>query len=728
MFAFSKRLVVPRAFAHTQRRAVMLLENPRDDYIPRYGAVKVDEVKGDVEKMIEGIEGLLTKVESVTKDTATWETVMDPLDAMDLIRDCVWGPIKHLMNVKDSEALRAVHDEMQPHVVRLNLKIAQSKEILEGLKALKASTQWDSFSNAQKRAIDLNIRGIRLSGVELEGDEKKRFNEIAEELSKLSTTFKNNVLDATKEMRLLVEDKKDVEGIPQHIKDAARQAYEKSKYVDDADKTKGDAEVGPWIFDSALFVPFMQHCSNRELREKMYFLYLSRATSGESDNTPVIKRVLQLRKEKARLLGFDSFADLSLASKMAPGVKGVMDTNEQIRAACLEKAKEEVSWMKLLAGHDLRPWDTAYYTQRIKEKALNLSPEIVEYFPLEHVITQVFSVVENLFSIRLEQVDIPDEISWDPVVRMFEVKDASTGDLRGRLLVDAIVRPESKNSGAWMSGIMTKTRTSDGKQVLPSVNLVLNAPRAVGDKPSLLTTDDVVTMFHELGHSLQQLLTDIDCSQVSGISGVEWDAIELPSQFMENWFFEKKTLQHLGKHYKTGEPLDEDTIENLQSTKSFMAAAMTLRQLEFGAIDLLLHSQFNPETEDPLAFERKIKSEYSALIIEPARASNLCSFSHIFAGGYAAGYYSYMWADVLQADAFAAFEEAGLDNEEAVKATGARFRQTVLGLGGSEHPMDVFKQFRGRPPAPDALLRHLGLADHPRKDLAPLLADSAPRL
>ena len=653
---------------------------------------------------------------------------MDPLERLSEQLSRPWGVVSHLKGVRDSEELRAAYDEMQPKVVDASLRIGQSRPVYDALIALMEDEKaWDALTPAQRRAIECEVRDAKLSGVGLDGAEKERYNEIAKELSALSTEFSNNVLDATKAFSHLCTEKSEVEGLPRSaLEQAAQTAAEKGKHEG------ATAEDGPWMFtlDAPSYIAVRSHAADRSLREKVYRAYLARASEFASDgkvvkgekgdNAPLIEKILTLRAEKAKLLGYDKFAEVSMAKKMATLDRAeelLEDIRSKARPAA-EREMEEICAFAKEAGapeaeSGLMQWDVTYWSERLREAKYELKEEDLRpYFQLPAVIDGMFELAGELFDIEVVPADGEVEV-WHKDVRFFKVLGKSDGEPRAYFYLDPYTRPSEKRGGAWMDDVVGRSSAmaAPGEKVrLPTAHMVCNGTPPVGDKPSLMTHNEVTTLFHEFGHALQHMLTQESCGPVAGINQVDWDAVELPSQFMENWCYDKKVLRKMGKHYETGEPLPDDLYEKLVASKNFGSGARYLRQCHFAMTDLELHARYIPGDGPDAVFAAEKKIAEKTMIVPPiAEDRFLCGFSHIFAGGYSAGYYSYLWAEVLSADAFGAFEEAGLDDEAAVKATGGKFANTVLALGGGTAPLEVFKEFRGREPTVEALLRHNGL-------------------
>jgi len=681
--------------------------------LPPFEAIKPEHVVPAMTQLLAELEEELTTMEA--KVTPTWNGLVEPLERLGERLTWSWGIVSHLMGVKNSPELREAYETVQPQVVQFSNKLSQSQPFYKAFKALHESNDWSSLEPAQKRIVEAAIRNAELSGVGLEGEKRERFNEIQMELAELSTKFSNHVLDATKAFSMTLSSKDEVDGLPPSLLSLAAQAARA------AGEEGATAEDGPWriTLDYPSYVPFMQHSTRRDLREKLYKAFISRASTGELDNTPLIERILELRKEKAMLLGFESYAELSLASKMAPNVEAVEELLEELRRASYDAAREELEELKAFAAakgaeeaSNLQHWDISFWAERQREEKFAFSAEELRpYFPLPQVLDGLFGLVKRLFGITVTAADGTAPV-WHEDVRYFQIAD-ETGSPIAHFYLDPYSRPAEKRGGAWMDDCIGRAKiTENGTPTtrLPVAYLVCNQTPPVDGKPSLMTFNEVETLFHEFGHGLHHMLTKVDYAGASGINNVEWDAVELPSQFMENWCYDRPTLMGMAKHYETGEPLPEHYYQKLLAARHYMSGSGMLRQLHFSCVDLELHHRYLPGgDETPVDVRSRIAKTTTILPPLPEDAF-LCAFGHIFAGGYAAGYYSYKWAEVLSADAFAAFEDAGLENEDAIAATGKRYRDTVLALGGSLHPMEVFKTFRGREPSTAALLRHSGLA------------------
>lgn len=688
-------------------------DNPllRTTGLPAFDAIAAEHVVPAVRTVLSDAEKQLAELEQSVQPT--WDGLIVPMERMDIPFEYSWGAVRHLFGVRNSDELREAYETVLSEVVAFGLRFSQSKPIYEALRQIRDGESWNQLDEAQQRIIDKKILGAELSGIALAGESQERFNEIEKELSQLQTDFSNNVLDATRAYSLVITDPADAEGLPGTLRSIASASYNEHREEGTEPGTPND---GPWriTLEAPSFGPFMEHCRNRELREQIYRAYISRASSGELDNTELITRILALRAEKASLLGYENFGAMSLAKKMAPGVPEVQEMLENLRVASYPSAEKDFAEITELAnnsGHagPLAHWDVAFWAERLREQRYEYTDEEVRpYFSLERVLDGLSELLERLFSVKLVAAD-EDVPVWHEDVRFYHVQDTQSGNRIAALYLDPYSRPENKRGGAWMDDCLGRC-VIDGEVRLPVAHLVCNSTPPAGDRPSLLTFREVETLFHEFGHGLQHMLTTVNYRDAAGINNVEWDAVELPSQFMENWCYHKPTLIGMTAHFETGEPLPDDLFEKICAARTYRAGSGMLRQLLFGLTDLELHTSFDPSGgESPFDVQQRIAEKTS--ILKPLPENRfLCSFSHIFAGGYAAGYYSYKWAEVLSADAFGAFEEAGLDDEAAVRETGRRFRETVLALGGGRHPMDVFRDFRGREPSIDALLRHSGLA------------------
>ncbi len=681
--------------------------------LPRFDSIRPEHVEPAVRAVLAETEASLVELEA--SGSPTWDGLVVPLERLGDRLHRIWGVVGHLMGVRNADALRAAHEAVQPEVIRCSMRISQSSPVYELLCTLRDSPAHSALDGAQQRIIDSLLREAKLSGVGLEGDAKERFNKNALELAELATRFSNHVLDSTKAFGLVLTETDEVRGLPKSLLERAAEAQRNS---DLSGETAASAENGPWriTLDGPSYIPFMQYSPHRHLRERVFRAYLQRASEGELDNAPLIARILRLRQAQAELLGFRTYAELSLASKMAPDVESVDRLLGELRDASWEPAQREIADLREAAraagaseADSFARWDTTYWAERLREQRFAYSDEDLRpYFPLPRVLDGLFDLTQRLFGVSIVAADGEAPI-WHDDVRFFRIRDESGEDIAAFYL-DPYSRPAEKRGGAWMDECLGRTRflRRDGRLQLPVAYLVCNGSAPVGERPSLMTFAEVTTLFHEFGHGLQHMLTRVDYGLASGIRNIEWDAVELPSQFMENWCYHKPTLIGLTAHVDTGEPLPDELFEKLLAARNHMAASQMLRQLSFARLDLELHHRYDPDRESAFELQRRIAGETEILPMLPEDRF-LCGFEHIFAGGYSAGYYSYKWAEVLSADAFSAFEEAGLEHPEALRETGRRFRDTVLALGGSVSPAEVFVSFRGRDPDTEPLLRHSGL-------------------
>jgi len=677
--------------------------------LPAFDAITPEQVGEAIPALLSDLNESLSALEASFEQRLSesnalrWDEVMDPLHRLGERLRWSWGVVSHLNGVCNTPALREAHQQQQGSVVQFGNRAGQSRPIYRAIEALQAnSSQLDA---TQRRILAAELRDMQLRGVGLEGQKKQAFNTASERLAELATAFGNHVLDATNGWSLSLSSEDELAGLPASLRQLLAQAAT-------------DAGESGWRLglDMPRVVPFLKYSQRRDLREKLYRAQVGRASSGELDNNPLIVQILELKLEQAQLLGYASWAEVSLAPKMAGSVFEVEGLLEDLRAAAYPVAQQEIAALAACAGRhgapeaaELKPWDVSYWAEVLRQESFDLNSEALRpWFSLEQVLQGLFDLCQRLFDIRIVAADGEAPI-WHGDVRFFRVIEASNGEPLAGFYLDPFSRPGSKRGGAWMDECLGRSRSAAGEPVLPVAYLICNQSPPVGDTPSLMTFDEVETLFHEFGHGLQHMLTTVERPQAAGINNVEWDAVELPSQFMENWCYDRATLMGMARHWQTGEPLPESDYQKLLAARTFMAGSATLRQVHFALTDLRLHSQWTPDGgESPDQLRRQIAA--TTTVIEPiAEDAFLCAFSHIFAGGYAAGYYSYKWAEVLSADAFSAFEEVGLEQEEEIMATGRRFRDTVLSLGGSRSPSEVFESFRGRQPSSEALIRHSGL-------------------
>jgi oligopeptidase A len=698
--------------------ASTLPENPllAPTGIALFGDFRPEHVEPGVQVLLERLEGELAGLELVA--TPTFEGLVDGIEGIHDRLHYVWGLVSHLLSVRNTPELRAAHDAMQSRVIDFTMKAGQSRAVFEKLTQLRESAGWQDLEEAQQRTVRALLHVAKLSGVALEGAAKERFNNLQQELAELGTRFSNHVLDATQAFRLDLTREDEVAGLPHSLRALAAQASP----VEGA-----SAESGPWriTLEAPSCVPFLMHSRRRDLREQVFKAQRTRASSGELDNSELIVELLRKRGEAARILGFRTWAEQSLSSKMAPDIVAVEKLLEELRVVAYPAAERELEELIEFAraqgapeADDFQLWDRPYWSERLREARFDFSAEDLRpYFPMQRVLEGLFDLARRLFGISVREA-VGQVSGWNEEVTYYVLEDEEGQELAAFFL-DAYARSKDKRGGAWMNYALGRTRlfpNEQGSPRLPVAYIVCNFSPPIAGRPALLTFREVETIFHEFGHALQHMLTRVDYGLVAGIENVEWDAVELPSQFMENWCYHEPTLRGLARHHETGEPLPKALFDKIVAARTFQAGLGTLRQIEFALTDLELHHRFNPDGPmNPGGGESvlDVQERIGRLTSVGRRFEGdryLCAFGHIFAGGYSAGYYSYKWAEVLSADAFSAFEEAGLDDERAIAKTGRRFRDTVLALGGSREPMDVFQEFRGRGPSTEPLLRHSGLA------------------
>ncbi len=639
------------------------------------------------------------QVAALASDTqkATWDEVVAPLDTANDALSQAWSPVSHMNSVVNSDGLRDAYNENLAKLSEYWTELGQNKGLFNAFQRVAEQSQ--GLDAAQKKALEHNLRDFRLSGIDLPEQDQQRFAEIQKRLSELTTKFSENVLDATQGWEKHIMDEAELAGMPEMSLAAAKQAAE----------AKG-LEGYLITLEFPSYFPVITHCDNRELRREVYEAYATRAsdqgpTAGQWDNTDVMTEILALRKEKAALLGFDSYAHYSLATKMAETPEQVLQFLYDLADKSVAVARQEFAELSEYAqqtfgAESVEAWDVSYYSEKLKQARYAISQEMLRpYFPFPKVLSGMFDIAARLFDISIEEVTEFDR--WHEDARLFAV--SRDGSVIARFYLDPYARA-NKRGGAWMDVCRTRRRLDDGSLQLPTAYLVCNFNGPVGDDPALLTHNEVTTLFHEFGHGLHHMLTRMEYADVSGINGVAWDAVELPSQFMENWCWEPEALAIISGHYQTGETLPQELLDKMLAAKNFQSALFMVRQLEFSIFDFKLHHEYEIGKTNIQALLDEVRSQVAA-IAPPSFNRFQHSFSHIFAGGYAAGYYSYKWAEVLSADAFSLFEEQGIFD----KATGHQFRETILEQGGSKEPMALFVEFRGREPQVDALLRHSGI-------------------
>ncbi|OOF79974.1 oligopeptidase A [Rodentibacter caecimuris] len=669
--------------------------------LPPFSQIKPEHIQPAVEKLIQDCRDTIEQV--LNQPQFTWENFILPLTEVSDRLGRAWSPVSHLNSVKNSPDLRAAYQACLPLLSEYSTWVGQHKGLYNAYLALKNSPEFATYSVAQKKAIENSLRDFDLSGIALSEEKQKRYGEISARLSELSSQFSNNVLDATMGWEKVIEDETELKGLPESALQAAKQSAQ----------SKG-LQGYRFTLEIPSYLPIMTYCENQAIREEMYRAYATRASeqgpnAGKWDNSKIMEEILTLRVELAKLLGFNTYTELSLATKMAENPQQVLDFLDNLAKRAKPQGEKELAELqayceKEFGVTELEPWDITFYSEKQKQHLYAINDEELRpYFPEDRVISGLFELIKRIFNIRaVERFEVD---TWHKDVRFFDLIDEKD-QLRGSFYLDLYAR-ENKRGGAWMDDCMGRKRKSDGSVQTPVAYLTCNFNAPIGDKPALFTHDEVTTLFHEFGHGIHHMLTQIDVSDVAGINGVPWDAVELPSQFMENWCWEEEALAFISGHYETGEPLPKEKLVQLLKAKNFQAAMFVLRQLEFGIFDFRLHHTFDPEKMNQILDTLKAVKSQVAVIQGVDWARTPHSFSHIFAGGYAAGYYSYLWAEVLSADAFSRFEEEGIFNP----ITGKSFLDEILTRGGSEEPMELFKRFRGREPQLDALLRHKGIAN-----------------
>ncbi|MEY4729528.1 MAG: oligopeptidase [Pseudomonadota bacterium] len=672
--------------------------NPLLDFtgLPRFTDIRSEHVASAVDAQLSDNRALIQKLLSDTTQP-TWQNFVTPLDDAGEKLHRLWGAVSHLNAVMNSAELRDAYNSNLPKVTEYSAEVGQNEKLFARFKSLAASDAFHSLSKPQKKIIENDLRDFRLGGADLPVEQKPRFAELQEKLADLGAKFQDNVLDATNDFSLLIENKNELDGVPDDVLQGM------------AEEAQKENKTGYKItLHYPSYMPVMQYAHNRTLREKLYIAYVTRASEfgkAEWDNTKVIADILALRRELAAMLGYHNFAEYSLATKMAKRPTQVIDFIEEIAIKAKPYADQDVKDLQAFAREQLKidkleSWDMAYASEKLREQRYAFSEqEVKQYFPETVVLPGMFKVVETIYAVTIREAKAP---VWNSDVKFFEILNLDDKPI-GQFYLDMYAR-STKRGGAWMDDAITRRKKSGGIQI-PVAYLNCNFSAPIGGKPAVFTHDEVITLFHEFGHGLHHLLTQIDEIGVSGINGVEWDAVELPSQFMENFCWEWDVLKHMTKHVDSGMALPKELFDKMIAAKNFQSGMQTMRQLEFSLFDMRLHYDYQPEKETLLELLDEVRS-HVAVVFPPNFNRFANQFSHIFGGGYAAGYYSYKWAEVLSADAYAAFEENGVLDEK----TGDKFRREILSMGGSRPAMESFKAFRGREPSIDALLRHNGMA------------------
>ncbi len=669
-------------------------------HLPPFSAIKAEQVKPAVETAIAEARGAVERL--LHAGNISWQTLVEQLEQDSDRLGKLWSPVSHLNSVLNSPELREAYESCLPLLSDFSTWLGQHEGLYQAYLQLQQSGEFAGLSKAQQKVITNALRDFKLSGIGLSEDKKQRYGEIQSRLSELSSTFSNNTLDATQAWQKHITDETLLSGLPQDARLAA--AEEASS-----------RELSGWVFtlEFPSYIAVMTYADNRQLREEMYSAYCTRASeqgphAGQFDNSAIIDEILALKHELAQLLDFANAAEESLATKMADSPAQVLDFLTDLARRAKPQAQQDLAELSSFAreqyqAEELAAWDVTYYAEKLKQAKYSVSDEQLRpYFPETKVVPGLFSVLQKLFGITITErsgVDV-----WHPDVKFYDITDQQ-GELRGSFYLDLYARSQ-KRGGAWMDDCQGRRLLTDGAVQAPVAYLTCNFNKPVGGKPALFTHDEVVTLFHEFGHGLHHMLTKVEAAAVAGINGVAWDAVELPSQFLENWCWAPEALAIISGHYQSGEPLPEDLLAKMLAAKNFQSAMFLVRQLEFALFDMRLHSEYN--TAEGARVQQlldQVRSEVS-VIVPPHFNRFQHGFGHIFAGGYGAGYYSYLWAEVLSADAFSRFEEDGVFNAD----TGRDFLRWILERGGSAEPMELFKGFRGREPSNEALLRHMGIA------------------
>ncbi|MFT4925477.1 MAG: oligopeptidase A [Phenylobacterium sp.] len=668
--------------------------------LPEFSKISPEHVKPAVEQALTQCRKVIDQIVAIGSGY-TWDNLVMPLDERDDFYGRLWSPVSHLNSVCNSDELREAYESCLPLLSEYGTYVGQHEGLFTAYQSLADSEEYNKLNTEQKKVIDNTLRDFKLSGIGLSDEKKLRYGEIQVRLSELSSKYSNNVMDATIGWTKLITDEAQLKGLPESAIAAAKE-------------TAVSKDQQGWLFtlDFPSYYPVMTYSDDAQFREEMYTAYCTRASdqgpnAGEWDNSALMNETLALKNELALLLDFADYTASSLATKMAESKEQVMSFLHQLGDKSKAQAKADLAEVTEFAktnygAEDLQSWDVGYYSEKLKQQKYSISDELLRpYFPESKVIAGLFETVKRLFNITVTERSGVD--TWHENVRFFDIFDDSN-ELRGSFYFDLYAR-EKKRGGAWMDDCVARRRTIDGQLQKPVAYLTCNFNKPIGDKPALFTHDEVVTLFHEFGHGIHHMLTKGEATDVSGINGVPWDAVELPSQFLENWCWQPEALAYLSGHYETDEPLPQDMLDKMLAARNFQSAMMMMRQLEFSIFDLRIHSEIKDASSPSIQQLLDQTRDEVSVFAPPAFNRFQHGFSHIFAGGYAAGYFSYKWAEVLSSDAFSRFEEEGIFNQQ----TGADFLHNILEKGGSEEPMDLFKAFRGREPSIEPLLRHCGI-------------------
>ena len=670
--------------------------------LPHFDLIKTEHVEPAIDQILQDNRN---KIEQLTAlEDISWNTLARPVEELDNRLNDAWSAVSHLNAVVNDEALRDAYNNCLAKLTAYSTEVGQNKALCDAYKTLANSAEYKTLDQQSQKAIENILKSFHLSGVDLDDDKKARFSDLSNRLSELTSKFSENVLDATQGWHRHITDEKELAGLPESALAGARQAAEQR-----------ELEGFVITLDFPSYFPVMTYCDNRALRREVYEAFLTRASdqgpnAGKWDNTPLIKEIMSLRYELAKVLGFDSYADRSLAKKMASSPGEVLDFLNELADKTKPVAEKEFSELQAFAkehggdqlnGETLQSWDLGYFGEKLRQNRYAISQEELRpYFPAHKVIDGMFDCVQRLFNIDIEISD--DASLWHPEVTYYAIK--RDGVEIASFYLDLYARA-NKRGGAWMADCRVRRRDEQNGIINPVAFLTCNFTPPVGDKPALLTHDEVTTLFHEFGHGLHHMLTKMEVYEVSGINGVAWDAVELPSQFLENWCWQPEALKLISSHHETGEPLPKTLLDKMLAAKNFQAGMQMMRQLEFSLFDFRFHAEYSDSNPVDVAAVLQDVRDKVAVVKPPAFTRFQNSFSHIFAGGYAAGYYSYKWAEVLAADAFSKFEENGVFDQK----TGHEFLHAILEQGGSREPMELFVEFRGREPSVEPLLHQAGI-------------------
>ncbi len=673
-----------------------LLENAG---LPAFSQITPDIIQSAIEAIIADNRQQVDRL--VANKKVSWDGLIKPISLLEDRLSKAWSPVRHLNSVKSSDKLREAYNACLPLLSEHSTEMSQNYQLYQGYRTIADSPAYADLDTAQQKTIDDSLKHFRLGGVDLEGEDKQRYQQLEKDLSELQSSFENNLLDATQSWQKLISDAKQLQGLPEYAIAMVKQLAEQNN------------QSGYRLtLDMPCYIAIITHAQCRELRKEIYEAYTTRAsdqkiTDKKWDNADNMQQIVAKRQEKAKLLGFDNYAEYSLETKMAESVKQVLDflydLAQRSRSAAIDEVAERQAYAESMGFEgELQAWDYAYYSEKLKQHKYQISEEDLKpYFSDDNVIGGLFEIVKILYGVDIKSADNKVDV-WDKSVRFYQINN-SAGEMIGQFYLDLYAR-ENKRGGAWMDECINRYHI-DGKTQIPVAYLTCNLTPPIGDEAALFTHDEVITLFHEFGHGLHHMLTRIDVPDVAGINGVEWDAVELPSQFMENFCWQKPALELFARHYQTGETLPEELFDKMVAAKNFQGALLMLRQIEFALFDIRLYQQVSvtsaAQIQDILD---QVRTEIS-VVKTPHNNRFQNGFSHIFAGGYAAGYYSYKWAEVLSADVFAAFEEAGIFDA----TIGRKFLHCILEQGGSRPAMKSFQCFRGREPNIDALLRHSGI-------------------